>query len=188
RIDVVIAVDPNGARLERSGYAMGAADIAGPYRRCQSVGGVVALEHRVVLVLERNYRRHRAEDLLARDLHVVFDIGEDGWIDEEPLPAARLAAERGLRTFLLAHIKVALDPVVLLLRHQRSNHGAGIQGIPRLYFGSIASQVLYEPIMEIVLYKDPGAGAAHLARKHRETEQRGRDRVFEIRVGEDHVR
>ena len=105
---IVVAVDPDGSGLERARNLMRAANIVGPDRSGEAVGRVVALQDRVVLVLERNHRGDGSEDLLARDPHVVLHVGEDGRIDEVALAVRTVTAERRLRAFLLADARDSL--------------------------------------------------------------------------------
>src|SRR2546426_11918628 len=89
---------------QRARHAVRLAHVARPHPGGEAIGGVVALEHGVVLVLERDDGDHRAEDLLARDLHVIPDAGEDGGLDEvallEPLRRVGVAARERLRALL----------------------------------------------------------------------------------------
>src|SRR5205814_394430 len=78
RIEHIVAVDPHRARADGARHPVRLAHVARPHPGGEAVGGVVALQHGVVLVLERDDGDHRAEDLLPRDLHVVPDAGEDG--------------------------------------------------------------------------------------------------------------
>src|SRR5437667_10636656 len=115
----MVAVDPPRPRADGARHPVRLAHVARPHPGGEAVGGVVALQHGVVLVLERDDGDHRAEDLLARDLHVVPDAGEDGGLDEvalpEPLPRIALAAEARLRAFLLPDLEVAGDALAVLL-------------------------------------------------------------------------
>src|SRR5262249_31794368 len=63
-------------------HAFGAFRIARPDAAGQPVDGVIGDPYRVVFVLVRDDRKHRAEDLFLRDGHLVVDVGEDGRADE----------------------------------------------------------------------------------------------------------
>src|SRR5579863_6815978 len=66
-------------------------------------GRVVGDPDRILLVLGTQDRQHGAEDLLARDRHVVGNVGEDGWTDVEALVHAfrqTRSAGNQRRTFL----------------------------------------------------------------------------------------
>src|SRR5438445_3742239 len=71
RIDLAVGVDPDRAGFELARDTEGAIDILGPYRRCESVVGVVALHDDVVLVLELYRGSDRSKDFLARDFHLI---------------------------------------------------------------------------------------------------------------------
>jgi len=68
------------------GAPVGAGEIARPDAGGEPVGRVVRDPDRLVLVGERHDRHDGAEDLLARDPHVVPDAGIDRRQDE---PATR---------------------------------------------------------------------------------------------------
>src|SRR5262249_44879387 len=75
---------------------MPARRIAGPHSRHQAVADLVRDADRVLLVLERDHRHDRAEDLLLRDAHRVVDLREHGGPVEGALPVADVAAGHDL--------------------------------------------------------------------------------------------
>src|SRR6266513_3634134 len=60
-----MGVDRQVAGLDRARHPQRAAQVLRPDRPGQSVGGVIGDLHRVRLVLERDYRNHRPENLLG---------------------------------------------------------------------------------------------------------------------------
>jgi len=77
--DGAIGVDPDRAGPDPVGHGEGAADVRGPDARCQPVDPVV---------LERNDREDRTEDIFAGDAHAVGDIaGESYPSSEQPYNA-----------------------------------------------------------------------------------------------------
>src|SRR4249920_3294598 len=71
-----VRVDRDHACLERPGDSQGPGTIARPDRARESVRGVVRDPDRVGLVVERDHRGDRAEDLLSRDAVVVRRLHE----------------------------------------------------------------------------------------------------------------
>src|SRR5271155_3026950 len=105
-VEFQVSVDPNSSGLERARYFMGAADIAGPDRGGQPVGSIIALEDRVVFVLERDDRGDWAEDLFAGDAHVVFHASENRRIDVITFARTGIASDRHVRALGLAERQV----------------------------------------------------------------------------------
>jgi len=67
RIEDVIAVDPDGARLQLPRQGMGLAEILGPNPGCQAVDRVVGgLDQVIIQFLEGNGRNHRPENLFLK--------------------------------------------------------------------------------------------------------------------------
>src|SRR5215469_386532 len=60
-----MGIDRQVAGLDRPRHPQRAAQVLGPDRPGKTVGGVVGDRHRVRLVLERDHRHHRPEDLLG---------------------------------------------------------------------------------------------------------------------------
>src|SRR6266851_8898805 len=101
RIELVEAVDPDRAGLERAGHLMGAAQVARPDRGGKPVVRVVALKNRAVLIRERDRCADRTENLFARDPHLIVDAGEQRRVDEIALAGSRVATGRHLGALLL---------------------------------------------------------------------------------------
>src|SRR5262249_42944344 len=107
RIEKVVSVDPDGAGADRASGLERFCHVARPHGRGEPVGGRVALGDTVVDRLEWDDGEDRAEDLLARDLHLVGDAVEDRRLNEVALARAdvRTAAARDqVRAFLLARL------------------------------------------------------------------------------------
>src|SRR5437016_10600590 len=176
RVEHVVAVDPHRPRAQRARHAVRLAHVARPDPGGEAVGGVVALQHRVVLVFERDDGDHRAEDLLARDLHVVADAGEDGGLDEvallEPLPRVALAADERLRALLLPDLEVAGDALELLLADQRADARLGIETGALLHVRGRLGELVGELVVYLLLDEETRAGTAHLPGAEEDAEQR----------------
>src|SRR5262249_34247479 len=106
RVESVVGVDPDGAGLDLAGHTVRQLDVPGPDRRDQPINRSVGDRDRLVRTLETDHREHGSEDLLLRDLHLRFHLGEYGGFDEEPLAVGALqvplAAAVESRAFLHA--------------------------------------------------------------------------------------
>src|SRR6266404_4155812 len=128
----VPAVQPDRACLDPVGEAQRPAEIAGLDARGKPVARIVGDPDRIVLVLERNHREDRPENLLARYFQFVGRIGENGRLDEQALAAnlAGTAAGRQPRR-ALAVFDVAQDLLVLAARCDRSDHRVRVQRVAK---------------------------------------------------------
>src|SRR5437588_6351802 len=94
--------------------------------RCQSVRRVVDDLDRLVLGVIRNDGKHRPEDLLPRDRHLVVDVGEDSGLHEE-------ATVQALGTAAAAHQPRCFSEI------SDPTWAAGPSGLPT---GSICTKLL----------------------------------------------
>src|SRR6202012_3261393 len=78
-------VVPDGAGAQLPRHLADLVDLLGENGRVQAVDGVVGDPDRILLVVGRDHREHRAEDLLLRDHRVVVHVPEHGGLD---VPAA----------------------------------------------------------------------------------------------------
>src|SRR5262249_4802439 len=124
------AVDLHGAGAERGGDAQTARRVTGPQVSVQAVVRVVGDGDRFLFVAKRDRGDHRAEDLLARDRHVVADAGEQRRLDVVAARQMRrtFATARQRRAFLDAARDVALDALALRAGHQRTDRDAFLIG------------------------------------------------------------
>jgi hypothetical protein len=72
----VLAVDEAHAGLDRSGHAVGFAEVFGPHVAAQAVLDVVGEFNSMGLVLERNQAGHGAEDFFLCNAHAVVHVGK----------------------------------------------------------------------------------------------------------------
>jgi len=86
----------------------------------ETVCGRVADLDSILLCLELGNRANRAEDLLLHDLHVLGDVGEDGWLDEVSDVTLALTTCLDPGTSLLTSVDVAHDAVKLKLADLRT--------------------------------------------------------------------
>jgi ParB family chromosome partitioning protein len=137
RIEVV-AVGPHPAGLDAAAHAVGLRAVAAPHRGAHAVQRVVGDRERVVGVLERRDRHHRAEDLLLEHAHLVV-AGQDGRLDVEPVLELALhhragAAGQDLGALLLADladVEVRQDLLELVVRRLGADHRRRIERMAR---------------------------------------------------------
>src|SRR4030095_1666745 len=82
RINIIVTIDPHGTCPEGTSNLMSAAHVASPDSSGKTIGRIIALEDRIILVLEGDYRSDRTKDFFPCDSHVVLHAGKDRWIDE----------------------------------------------------------------------------------------------------------
>src|SRR5215207_1473310 len=114
------AVDADGAGAElttdrQRPLLVGGGDVA-----AEAVLVVVGHADGFVVTVERDDDEHGAEDLLARDRHVVGDVGEQRRLHEPALVELlrTTAAGDDARTLFLALLDVAEHALALLLAHE----------------------------------------------------------------------
>ena len=93
---VVVGVNPHGAGLERVRDLDGGVEVLGVHGGGEAIGGGVADADGLLLGLELGDGADGAEDLFLHDLHVLGDVGEDGWLDEVALVALAVATDLDL--------------------------------------------------------------------------------------------
>ncbi len=118
-----VRVDREHAGVERTGDAERSGSVARPDRAGEAVDRVVGDPHGVRLVLERDQRCDRTEDLLARDPVVGVCLDEGARIPEA-LAAGHLAAEQRLALDEAGH------RLAVRRGDQRAHLGRIVLGIP----------------------------------------------------------
>ena len=139
----------------------------------------LAMCERLVLVLERGDRDHRAEDLLLEDPHLVVAV-EHGRLDVEAvvqLAAQRgpLAADQHLGAFLLADVDVGEDLLELVVGGLGADHGRGLERVALLDLVDAGDRLLHEAVVDRSLHQRAARAGADLAlvqREHGEAFQR----------------
>src|SRR5690606_26366172 len=144
----------------------------------------------LLLGLEAYRGDHRAEDLLARDRHVVGRLGEERRLVVEA--AARrpgtLAAAREPSTLPYADLHVALDAATPPPPDERTDHDARLVRVADLEPGCRRRHARGELVVGRVLDQEPRRRDADLTRVEGPDAHRGAERPLEVGVGEDDVR
>jgi hypothetical protein len=188
----VVGVDPAGAGLQSRDCAMGAGQIggedAGGEAELRSVG---AGDH-LVLVLEIEHRHDGAEDLLARDGHVVGHAGEDRRFHEEAvfesLNRRYAAADFQRRAFLFAGLDIAQHLVALGGGDQRPHLDGLVHRVADDDGACAFDKALDETVADRAVDEDAGAVGADLAGGVEIAEHGAADGVLDIGVLEDDQR
>src|SRR5262249_38604050 len=123
-------VDPDHPRLDRARDAMAARGVARPDGREEAVADVIRDPDRVLLVLERDSRDDRAEDLLLGDGHRAVDSGEHGREIEGARAVPRLPACDDLRSLLTALLDEAVHAVAMRGGDEGADLRLGVERIP----------------------------------------------------------
>src|SRR6266849_7199006 len=185
------AVHVHLAGAEAAGDALGASGVAGPDAAGQAVHRVVGDADRVVVVLVRQDRQHRTEDLLPRDGHRRLHAREDGRLDVVALRQAfwRVGAAQGEQgAFLDARADVLADALPLLGRCERTQPRLRRARVPRLELGRRALRDLQRLVLALARDEHAGPRGAGLAAVEEGVGDRDSHRLVEIRVLEDDAR
>src|SRR5579885_3031995 len=105
----------------------------------------------MVEVARPHYREHRAENLLLRDGHTLFDVGKDRGFDKVAfgIRAAGQAppAEFQLRAFFFADLYVLQISIELVLVDRRPDIDARLAAIPDLQLRRALGQGIDEAVV-----------------------------------------
>src|SRR5690606_19469882 len=116
-----MAVDPYGARLDPPGEAMRRGEGPGPDAGCQPVDAVIGGSEHVFGILEPLDREHRAEYLLAHDIHLRTYVGDDGGTNERSGRTGPFAARHHRGSLRSRAFDESLDPFGLSGRYERAH-------------------------------------------------------------------
>src|SRR5687767_13086523 len=146
----VRADDP---RLHRFGHVEDAAHIAAVKVSRKAEFARVGEPDDLVLGLETDERRHRAEGLLVGHEHLRRDVREDGRLEEKAAALVLLAAERHFGAFAEGVGDVRLDFLQPLLVDERADDDAGL--VPRAdlepldLLGELRGECFINPVLHV---------------------------------------
>src|SRR5690349_1772039 len=130
------AVDPDVAGLDATGETMCAVEIVSPDGARESVLERVHATQQVSLVAPTQHADHRSEDLLARDAHLVVNVGEHRRLDEiagcEAWIRGSFAANDQARAVVTSMADVCERLVELRLAREAADLCVPIGGQPEL--------------------------------------------------------
>src|SRR5207302_4338245 len=118
---------------------------------------------RLGLVLERDHRDDRPEDLLLRDGHRVVDPGEHRRRVEGAWTFAGAASGHDLRALLRSALDEAVDALSVSLRDQRAHLRLRIERVTDLQLPHLAGELRDELVVERFFDQDARARLAALA-------------------------
>src|SRR5439155_19326811 len=166
RVDELVGIDPDHARLELCRDPLGAPQVAGPETRAETVRHAVRHVDRGLIVGEGRNRDEGPEDLLLADAHLRIIRADEGRL--HVIPASRLrrardaAAEQDLRPLALRHVDVAEDLLLVILRRERAKLRRLLERIPDPDGSHPLREALDEGIPNRFVDKEARAGDAGL--------------------------
>mmetsp|Transcript_61958 Transcript_61958/g.192361 ORF Transcript_61958/g.192361 Transcript_61958/m.192361 type:complete len:371 (-) Transcript_61958:220-1332(-) len=181
-VEVVEAVDPDGAGAQGMRGAQSLADVPCAEARRQAILCVVGTLDGIAQVLVLQYAHDRPEDLLLRDSHAVVHIPEDCGLNEVARVGCACAASQNFGAFSLALLNVPHDLVKLYLVHDGTLHRVRRCGVPDLPTLGGLGRRGRELLIDVLMHEEPRTGAAALAMVQEEPNVRGRNRLLDVRV------
>src|ERR1700733_13336750 len=103
---ITIGVDPDRAGSRLLDETLHASHVAAPDAGGQAIGGAVGDPQGVGFIAELDDADHRPKNLLLRDPHLMFDVGEHRRADEVSTIADTLTAGHERGALLLADIDI----------------------------------------------------------------------------------
>ena len=191
RIGDGVTIGPGHPGLQRAGDAVCAAKVLRPHPAAKPVCRIVGQSDDLVLAVEGNYRKHRAENFLARNPHRIVDIGEHRWGNEESVgqrAAKPLAARYDSRAIGLGDIEIAGHLGELHRGSQRPELARGIEARSDLERAANFGDPLDKSAIDRTFNKQARARVADLSGVHEAGHRRALSGLVEIGVGEDNVR
>lgn len=163
RVELVVAIDPHSASLKFVGSLDSSTDIATEDGCCQTVDGVVGHLDELFLVVELLKNDDWAKDLLASNLGIRLDVGENGWFDKVAFVAVTRTSSEDFATLLLAGVDVSHDSVILKLADLWALECVGIPWGADLDGLVLLDELALEFIVDLGVDKDTRAGTAALS-------------------------
>src|SRR5690606_5252705 len=190
QVAVEPGVDPDDARLQAGGQAVGAAQVGGPEPGGRAVGHRIGQGQGLGLVLEGLQADRRAEDFLGIGAAVLAQALDHGRGDEPAAGAAafqpeRLAAAEDAAALGAGGVDAAQDLFVMRLRDQRTQLAVRRQRIAGDQGAHLFQEGLAEFLVVAALDQDARAAQADLPAVE---EGRAHHRIQQLRprrVGED---
>jgi hypothetical protein len=177
---------------ERSFRGIDPLDIVGPDRRCQTVDRIVGHPGDFLVILERDNRQNRAEDLFLGNGHVVGDVVEDGWLDEvavgKSLFGDSAATVGEICSAFLGHLDIAQDAVALIRRNHWSHLGVPVQRVANPDLGRARDEIAHELVLDGFVQEESGTGSTALTGVGEDCEQGTGNGLIDIGIREDDVR
>src|SRR5262245_50189027 len=162
----VVRVDPDCARLQLARDVMRLLDVPGPHRGGESVSRVVRAGDRLVDIGKLDGRKHRAEDLLARDGHLWRHAIEYRRLQKVPpagpdVGAAAAGDEGG--AFLLCDFDVSQVVVELRLRGDGAETRLRIHRIAWCHLLRSRRHLVDELALDRLVDEQPRSSRAHFS-------------------------
>src|SRR5579884_148412 len=143
------------------GDAVSTADIASPDASGKAIASIIRHADSLFFGAKRDDGEHRTKDLFLSHTHVIFDMSEDGRLNEKAIRqfwlGRDLSAIDQLSALLLSDIDVALDLFLLALEGSRSHLGFHLQGIAQFDRACTLGQFSDNHIMNVCIDEEAGA-------------------------------
>lgn len=182
-----LTVDPDSTSLETLHDADATVEVIGVDSRGKTVSGLIAELDGLLLGGELGNGADGAENLLLHNLHVRLDVAEDGRLDKVSLVTVALTTNLNSGTLLLAGLDVVHDAVILDLADLRTLERLGIEGVTNLVGRGALLECLEELVVDVLLDKDTGTGAAALAVVEVDAKVDPRNGLLNVGVVKDNV-
>lgn len=157
-------VDPGGTSLKLSRDADGTLVILGVNAAGKTICGIVGHLNDFLLRFELGDSQNWAEDLLAHNLHVGLDVGEDGGFDEVSLALLNgLATEFKLGAFIGTRLDVSENLLILHLGVLRTLVDVFVEVVTDLDLLETLDELLDELIIDILVNINSRTSVAGLA-------------------------
>jgi len=190
RVDVGVAnaVDPDSTSLQPVRRFDSPGDILREYRARQAVSRIIRLPNRILVILELDKDNHRAEDLLADNLHVGLAVSEDCGLDEVAFHAVAFATVVACSAFSFAGFDIPHNAVILLLRDLCSLESGVVERIPNLEALCLLRELVYKLVVNLGVNKNPRAGTARLSLVEENSNRGPINSLFHVTIVEDDTR
>jgi len=187
-VGVATAVDPDSTSLQSVRRFDSPGDILREYRTRQAISRIIRLPNRILVILELDNDNHRAEDLLADNLHVGLAVREDCGLDEVAFRAVTFAAVVACSAFGFAGFDIAHNAVILLLRGLCSLESSVVERIPNLEALCPLRELVYKLVVNLGVNKNPRASTARLSLVEENSNRRPINSLFHVTIVENNTR
>src|SRR5215472_2337991 len=187
-VENIEAVHPDCACFDVVRDRVCLADVARPNGGRKPIRRVVCTLNHLVKVAESDDAHYWPENLFARNLHFILDIGKHGRLDEEAIVSDGLSAHKQIGALPLACINVGHHPIELCAINLRALLDGRIKRVADSTPGGARNALFHEFVIDLVFDEQARARAADLALVEEEPEMAAFNRLLHVGIGENNVR